>query len=45
MASRPPRDQEEIAEAKMQDLNADSLEKAVKIIAGTARAMGLEVKG
>ncbi len=36
---------EEIAEAKMQDLNADSLEKAVKIIAGTARAMGLEVKG
>jgi large subunit ribosomal protein L11 len=33
----------EIAEAKMEDLNAGSLEAAMKIIAGTARSMGLEV--
>ena len=36
---------EEIAALKMKDLNADSLEQATKIIAGTARSMGLEVKG
>ncbi len=36
---------EEIAELKMKDLNADSLEQAAKIIAGTARSMGLEIKG
>jgi large subunit ribosomal protein L11 len=33
----------EIAEAKLEDLNAGSLEAAMKIIAGTARSMGLEV--
>lgn len=33
----------EIAEMKMEDLNAGSLEAAMKIIAGTARSMGLEV--
>ncbi len=33
----------EIAEAKMEDLNAGSIEAAMKIIAGTARSMGLEV--
>ncbi len=33
----------EIAEAKMVDLNAGSVEAAMKIIAGTARSMGLEV--
>jgi large subunit ribosomal protein L11 len=33
----------EIAEAKMEDLNAGSLEAAMKIIAGTARSIGLEV--
>ena len=33
----------EIAEAKMKDLNANSLEKATKIIEGSARAMGLQV--
>jgi len=33
----------EIAETKMEDLNAGSLEAAMKIIAGTARSMGLEV--
>ncbi len=35
----------EIAEAKMVDLNADSLDAAEKIIAGSARSMGLEVVG
>jgi len=36
---------EEIAQTKMPDLNAESLEAAVRIIKGTARSMGLEVKG
>ena len=35
----------EIAEHKMEDLNAHSIEQATKIIAGTARSMGIEVKG
>jgi large subunit ribosomal protein L11 len=34
----------EIAEAKMADLNAASVEAAMKIIAGTARSMGVTVK-
>ncbi|PIR67177.1 50S ribosomal protein L11 [bacterium CG10_big_fil_rev_8_21_14_0_10_33_18] len=34
----------EIAEIKMQDLNANSTEQAEKIIAGTARSMGIEVE-
>ncbi|MBU2501310.1 MAG: 50S ribosomal protein L11 [bacterium] len=33
----------EIAEVKMVDLNAGSPEAAMKIIAGTARSMGLEI--
>ncbi|MEU8423746.1 50S ribosomal protein L11 [Micromonospora sp. NPDC048835] len=33
----------EIAEKKMADLNANSLEQAEKIIAGTARSMGITV--
>ncbi|MDR1045731.1 MAG: 50S ribosomal protein L11 [Candidatus Adiutrix sp.] len=36
---------EEIARLKMEDLNANDLEAAKKIIAGTARSMGLEVAG
>jgi large subunit ribosomal protein L11 len=32
-----------IAEAKMPDLNANSVEQAMKVIAGTARSMGVEV--
>jgi large subunit ribosomal protein L11 len=32
-----------IAELKMPDLNATSLESAMKMVAGTARSMGLEV--
>jgi large subunit ribosomal protein L11 len=35
----------EIAEAKMKDLNANDLDQATKIIAGSARSMGLEVVG
>ena len=34
---------EEIARTKMQDLNAVDLEGACRIIAGTARSMGLEI--
>jgi large subunit ribosomal protein L11 len=33
----------ELAEMKMADLNANSTEQAMKIIAGTARSMGIEV--
>ncbi len=33
-----------IAEAKMQDLNANDIDAAAKIIAGTARSMGVEVE-
>ena len=33
----------QIAERKMADLNADSLEAAEKIIAGTARSMGIDI--
>ena len=33
----------EIAETKMQDLNANDVEMAMRIIAGTARSMGVEV--
>ena len=35
----------EIAEYKMPDLNANSVEAAMKIIAGTARNMGITVEG
>ncbi len=34
----------EIAEAKMKDLNANSIEAAMQIILGSARSMGIEVK-
>jgi len=33
----------EIAEAKMADLNANDVDHAMRIIAGTARSMGIEV--
>lgn len=36
---------EEIAKIKMNDLNARDLEQACRIIAGTARSAGIEVKG
>ena len=35
----------EIAEAKMKDLSANDVEQAMKIILGSARSMGIEVKG
>jgi large subunit ribosomal protein L11 len=35
----------EIAQLKMVDLNAASLETAMSMVAGTARSMGLEVEG
>jgi large subunit ribosomal protein L11 len=35
---------EEIAKKKMPDLNTDNLESAVRIIAGSARSMGVEVE-
>jgi large subunit ribosomal protein L11 len=36
---------EEIANTKMKDLNANDLDAAVRIIAGSARSMGLDVEG
>jgi large subunit ribosomal protein L11 len=36
---------QEIAEAKMQDLNAADIDAAINIIAGSARSMGLKVEG
>ena len=44
VASITKKQAEEIAKKKMQDLNAHSLEQAVKIISGSARSMGIEVK-
>lgn len=36
---------ETIAKEKLADLNTDSVEAAMKIVAGTARSMGIEVEG
>jgi len=36
---------EEIATTKMVDLNANDMDAAVRIIAGSARSMGIEVEG
>lgn len=36
---------EEIAKTKLPDLNAGSLEAAVRTIEGTARSMGIEIQG
>ena len=44
VASITKKQAEEIAKQKMNDLNAIDLEQAVKIIAGSARSMGIEVK-
>jgi large subunit ribosomal protein L11 len=38
------REQQEVAKMKMEDLNAYDIDQAAKIIAGSARSMGLEVK-
>jgi large subunit ribosomal protein L11 len=44
VASITRKQAEEIATKKMKDLNAHDLKEAVKIIAGSARSMGIEVK-
>jgi large subunit ribosomal protein L11 len=36
---------EDIAKTKMPDINANDIEAAKKIVAGTARSMGVEVEG
>ncbi|MEX0935445.1 MAG: 50S ribosomal protein L11 [Gemmatimonadota bacterium] len=36
---------EEIAQTKMKDLNAADVDSAVRMIAGTARSMGIQVQG
>jgi len=36
---------QQIAEAKMPDLNAFTIESAMKMVAGTARSMGITIKG
>ena len=45
VGSISPTQLKEIAELKMKDLNAVDLEGAQNMIAGTARSMGIEVKG
>ena len=44
VASISKKQLEEIAKQKMNDLNAHDLEEAIKIIGGSARSMGIEVK-
>ena len=44
VASITKKQAEEIAKKKMKDLNAHDIEQAVKIITGSARSMGIEVK-
>jgi len=45
IASISKRQLREIAEIKMVDLNANDIEAACKIIAGSARSMGINVEG
>ena len=35
----------EIAQAKMKDLNCDTVEAAMRMVEGSARSMGIEIKG
>ena len=44
VASISKKQAEEIAKKKMEDLNAHDIEEAIKIISGSARSMGIEVK-
>ena len=44
VASISKKQLEDIANQKMADLNAHNLDEAVRIIAGSARSMGIEVK-
>lgn len=43
VATIPKEKLREIAEKKMEDLNANDVEAAMRMIAGTARSMGIEV--
>ena len=45
IATVTPAQIKEIAETKLKDLNANDIEGAMQIIAGSARSMGIEVKG
>lgn len=36
---------EEIAKTKLEDLNCDSIEAAMRIVEGSARSMGIEIEG
>ena len=36
---------EEIAKEKLGDLNTDNLQQAMKVVAGTARSMGVDIEG
>ena len=45
VAKIPESKVKEIAEMKMPDLNANDIKAAMKIVAGTARSMGVEVEG
>ena len=38
------KDAEEIAKIKMKDLNASKIENAMRMVAGSARSMGIEIK-
>ena len=44
VASVSSRQIREIAEAKIKDLNSNDLDGAMKIIMGSARSMGIEIK-
>ena len=44
VASITKKQLEDIAKEKMKDLNAHEIKEAIKIIAGSARSMGIEVK-
>ena len=44
IASLTKKQIEEIAKQKMEDLNTADMKQAVKVISGTARSMGIEVK-
>ena len=44
VAQLPKEDLRKIAETKMRDLNAASVEAAMSMIAGTARSMGVTVE-
>ena len=44
VAKLPRAKVQEIAEMKMEDLNCNDVEAAIKVISGTARSMGIEIR-